>query len=281
MDIVFAKESGFCFGVERIIETAENLLKRNGRIFTYGDLIHNKQELNRLEDLGIQTWSTDTPKGSVVLTRAHGISLDEMDFLSKNYRVVDGTCPIVLAVRETAKDLLQRGYHILITGNSKHPEIRSFLSFVRESEVIESEKDVKKYNKKIAIVSQTTFSFERFKKIVDRTIELNKEVHIINTICFTSMYRQKEVEKLSKNVHLMVIIGGKHSSNTRKLFEVASKNTKSFHIETAEELESILMGEEFNNTTIVGVAAGASTPQWIIDNVVDKIKKKAAGGSHG
>jgi 4-hydroxy-3-methylbut-2-enyl diphosphate reductase len=274
MEIVFAKESGFCFGVKRIIETAEKLLKSKGKVFTYGDLIHNKQELQRLENLGIREWSKDTPKGSVVLTRAHGITLDEMAFLNENYKVVDGTCPIVLAVRTTSKDLLKQGYHLLIAGNSDHPEIRSFISFVKEAEIVETERDIKSYNTKIAIVSQTTFSFEGFKRIVDKAVELNKEVYVVNTICFTSMYRQKEVEDLSKKVQLMLIIGGKHSSNTRKLFEVASKNTRSLHIETKEELDEILTDDKFKGISKVGIAAGASTPQWIINDIVDKIKRK-------
>ncbi len=273
MDIVFAKESGFCFGVKRIIETAEKLLKREKQVFTYGDLIHNKQELQRLEALGIRSWSEDSPRGSVVLTRAHGITFDELTFLKKHYEVVDGTCPIVLAVRKTANKLLKQGYHVLITGNSDHPEIRSFLSFVKEAEIIETDKDIKSYDTKIAIVSQTTFSFDRFRKIVNKAIELNKEVNVINTICFTSIYRQKEVESLSKEVQLMLIIGGKHSSNTRKLFEVASKNTRSLHIETGKELEDILANNQFKGVNKVGIATGASTPQWIINEIVDKIKR--------
>jgi 4-hydroxy-3-methylbut-2-enyl diphosphate reductase len=145
---------------------------------------------------------------------------------------------------------------------------------VEEAEIIETEKDIKSYDTKIAIVSQTTFSFDRFKKIINKAIELNKEVYVVNTICFTSMYRQKEVEDLSKKVQLMLIIGGKHSSNTRKLFEVASKNTKSLHIETEEELEKILTEDKFEGISKVGIAAGASTPQWIINEIVDKIKSK-------
>ena len=270
MKIIFAKESGFCFGVERIVRTVEDLAKNNEQIFTYGDLIHNKQELERLNHLGVRSWkSGNVSKGSVVLTRAHGITKNEMKFLKANYRVYDGTCPIVLSVRKTANDLKDQGYKILITGSVDHPEIKSFLSFVENAEVISSIDDVISYDKKIAIVSQTTFSFAKFMSIVSKAIELNKEVHVVNTICFTSMERQKEADEISKKVDFMIVIGGKHSSNTKKLFEVSSKNVKSMHTETESELENI----DLNGVKKIGIIAGASTPKWIVDKVVNKIKR--------
>jgi (E)-4-hydroxy-3-methyl-but-2-enyl pyrophosphate reductase len=270
MEIIFAKESGFCFGVERIVKTVENLAKNNEQIFTYGDLIHNKQELERLNRLGVKDWeSENVKKGSIVLTRAHGITKNDMQFLRENYKVYDGTCPIVLAVRKIANDLKNQGYKVLITGSVNHPEIKSFLSFVEDAEVVSSVDDIIPYNRKIAIVSQTTFSFSKFMSIVSKAIELNKEVHVVNTICFTSMERQKEADEISKKVDFMIIIGGKHSSNTKKLFEVSSKNVRSIHIETESELKNI----DFNGVKKIGIIAGASTPKWIVDKVVNKIKR--------
>ncbi len=270
MEILFAKESGFCFGVERIIKTAEDLAKDGNKVYTYGDLIHNKQELSRLKKIGITDWQEDAPKGSIVLTRAHGVTAKEMRFLKENYKVLDGTCPIVLAVRKTANDLQKQGYKILITGTIDHPEIKSFLSFVKDAEVISSPDEVRVFKTKVAVVSQTTFSFEKFTSIVKRIIQLNREVHVVNTICFTSMRRQEETSELSKKVDLMIIIGGKHSSNTKKLFEVASKNVKSLHIETEKELRDV----NFDGISKIGIIAGASTPRWIVDNVFNEIKRK-------
>ncbi len=268
MDLYLAKESGFCFGVKRIIRQAERLSEQNHEVFTYGDLIHNSQEIKRLCSLGIRTWNDKIPKGSVVLTRAHGITRSEMNFLISKYNVIDGTCPIVLAVRETANDLKKAGYRILITGDINHPEIKSFLSFVDDAILIQNPQEIKEYHTKIAIVSQTTFSFNKFKSIVMKAIELNQEVHVVNTICSTSIQRQREAADIAKKVDLMVVIGGKHSSNTKKLFDVAAIYTKAVHIETEQDLNINI--NEFDK---IGIIAGASTPEWVISNVINKIKE--------
>lgn len=281
VEIVVAEHAGFCFGVKRAINLAEEAAKENKQktIYSLGPLIHNPQEVNRLKQEGVEPVESEEEleSGSVVIIRSHGISPKrERELHSKGVSIVDATCPFVKAVHEAVIKLSQEGYFVVLVGEKNHPEVIGTLGYLEEAGgkgvVVESMEDLKAilHKDRVGIVAQTTQNEQFFKEVVGEVALWAREVKIINTICNATSERQEDVYKIAPEVDIMVVIGGKNSGNTRRLYEIAkSLNPRSYHVETAEELKA----DWFQGIKRVGLTAGASTPNWIIQEVIDRIKQ--------
>jgi len=283
VEVLIAEHVGFCFGVKRAVKLAEESLKKaKGRVFTLGPIIHNPQEVNRLKNLGVYPSNgEDFREGDTVIIRSHGIPPEkEEELKKKGLNVIDATCPYVKAVHEAVCKLTEEGYFIVLVGEKNHPEVIGTLGYLRACNgkgiVIETLDDIKEALKyeKVGIVAQTTQNEEFFKEVVGEIALWVKEVKVINTICNATSLRQESVKKLASQVDVMIIIGGKNSGNTRRLYHISKElNPKTYHIETAEELKP----EWFANAKRVGISAGASTPDWIIEEVKNRIKEICSG----
>ena len=285
MEVIVGKTAGFCYGVKNAVEKSIEELKKEEHICCLGEIVHNSKVVKKLESMGINFIENLEENKEQVKTiiRAHGVSKKiYKQAAKKGIELIDLTCPNVLKIHKTVDEYQKNGYYIFLIGNKEHPETLGTAGFCgNKFLVIEQKEDIeqacqvlkKSEFKKLAIVVQTTFSLEKFEKftliIKEKLLSQLEDLKIINTICNATKLRQDETEKLSKQVDYMIIIGGKNSSNTKKLYEIASKNCKNtICIEDKSELnlEQILLGN------IVGVMAGASTPKESIDEVVKLLK---------
>ncbi len=274
MKINIAKKAGFCFGVKRAIDITFNLAKEDNKgLYTYGPLIHNPQVVEELKLKGVKTVDDLTsPDIRTIIIRTHGVSPEVYAETSKmGYNVIDATCPFVKKAQNFAQILNDEGYQVLIIGDKEHPEVQGLIGFAGGHAVVADNADqLPALKKKVGIIVQTTQPFDTFKKIVLQVISTVREVKIYNTICDFTAQRVKETRELAKKVELMIIVGGKNSSNTNQLVKL-SKDVcaKVYHVETAEEIRE----EWFQGVENVGITGGASTPQWIIDDAVKKIRE--------
>ncbi len=280
--IIVAEHAGFCFGVRRAINLAEEAVKDThlGRkVLSMGPLIHNPQEVERLRKKGVNLLYTEDAlkSGDTVIIRSHGIPpKKERQLKELGLNVVDATCPYVKAVHDAVVKLSQEGYFVVLVGEKSHPEVIGTLGYLEESggkgTVVESFDDLKAVlgKDKVGIVAQTTQNEQFFKEVVGEIAIWAKEVKVINTICNATSERQEDVYKLAPEVDVMIIIGGKNSGNTRRLYEISrSLNPNSYHVETADDIKP----EWFIGVKRVGITAGASTPDWIINSVVERIRE--------
>ncbi|QOP41073.1 4-hydroxy-3-methylbut-2-enyl diphosphate reductase [Sulfurimonas marina] len=274
MKIELAENYGFCFGVKRAIKIAED----NQNAATYGPLIHNSKEIARLEK-DFKVGLTDDYKifkaGDKAIVRTHGIQKQELQELKdKGVNVVDATCPYVTKPQEIAQEMSEKGYSVVIFGDDEHPEIKGVKSYATHGAlVVTSPEELEgvKLHEKIALIAQTTRKVEDYMKVANYLIPRYKEVRVFNTICNATFENQDAVRKLSKKADIMLIIGGKNSSNTKQLFKISQENCQnSYHIEDEKDLDF----SWFDNKNLCGISAGASTPDWIIQNVIDNIKSK-------
>jgi len=273
MEIRLAKSYGFCFGVKRAIRIAEN--SKNAS--TIGPLIHNNEEIKRLKaNFNVDTLEDVSQANDVkrAIIRTHGITKGDLSTLKNSgTEVIDATCPYVTKPQEICEQMSKEGYDVVIFGDSNHPEVKGVQSYaINGAKVVNSVEDLKKIrlNNKIAIVAQTTRKVEEFLNIVSYLTSNYKEVRVFNTICNATLENQDAAKELSKEADIMVVIGGKNSSNTKQLFSLAKENcSESFLIENENELEN----EWFINKKLCGITAGASTPDWIIEKVIGKISK--------
>jgi len=273
MKIQLAESYGFCFGVKRAIKIAEE----NKNAATYGPLIHNSKEIARLEN-DFQVGLTDDYKtfqtGDKAIVRTHGIPKNELKELKDNsVDVVDATCPYVTKPQQICQEMSEEGYDIIIFGDEAHPEIKgvkSYATYGARVVTTPAELEDLKLKDKVALVAQTTRKVEEYMAIANYLIPRHKEVRVFNTICNATFENQEAAKKIAKQADIMIVIGGKNSSNTKQLFSIASDNCKdSYHIEDETELDySWFDGKEF-----CGISAGASTPDWLIQNVIDAIEK--------
>lgn len=284
MEILVGKTAGFCYGVKRAIDGAKSEIKKTkDPIYCLGEIVHNKQVVEELENEGI-TFIEDIKdaKGNTII-RAHGVPEEIYKEAEKrNIEIKDYTCPNVLKIHKIAEEYSKKGYYVFLCGSKKHPENIGTKSYCKEnSYIIEKEDDTLKALeklektgiKKLLLISQTTYSLEKLyiiEEIIKNELPKNIELVVKNTICKATELRQKETEELSKKVDSMIIIGGKNSSNTKKLYEIASKNCKNtICIETKDELKK----ELYKDSEKIGIMAGASTPQKSIDEVVNFFNK--------
>lgn len=273
MKIELAESYGFCFGVKRAIKIAEE----NKNSATYGPLIHNSKEIERLEkdfQVGLTNDHKSFVSGDKAVIRTHGIPKDELAELKANrVDVVDATCPYVTKPQQICQEMSEQGYEIIIFGDDAHPEIKGVKSYAMYgATVVTCPDDLKelKLKEKIALVAQTTRRVEDYLEIANYLIPRYKEVRVFNTICNATFDNQEAVYKLSRKADVMIIIGGKNSSNTKELFKISKDNCHdSYHIEDEKELDF----SWFNNKELCGISAGASTPDWIIQKVVDALQE--------
>lgn len=274
MEIVLAKSAGFCFGVKRATQMAFEAAGKDKKTFTLGPIIHSPQVVQKLEEMGVGVVKDlKNVSGGTVIIRSHGVLASEMEEAGrKRLKVVDATCPFVKKAQEHVKYLSEAGYDVLVVGDADHPEVEGIVSYGKDKVyVVASGEEVSKLPRmnKTGVVAQTTQSFENLKNVVDECLRRGGEVRVFNTICDATAVRQQEATELGRQVDCMIVIGGFNSANTRRLAEICSElQPRTHHIETAAEIN----GDWFNGVGKVGVTAGASTPKWIIDDVMARLE---------
>ncbi len=276
MKVVIAKRAGFCMGVRRAVHLALKAASEAEKpVYTYGPLIHNPQALGLLEALEVRILKQIPDKGrGTVIIRAHGVTPEEKESLKKaGFRIIDGTCPRVLKVQALAKRFSSKGYHVIVIGDPEHAEVRGILGYAGEKGLVVSKpEDVAKLPplEKYVILSQTTQDERFFETTSQEILKRFPQGEIYNTICNATHQRQEEVRNLCKNCEAIVVVGGKHSANTNRLAMIAKKEKRDvFLVETAEELPL----ETLKQYRLIGITAGASTPNWVINQVVRTIEE--------
>ena len=272
MKVKVASHYGFCFGVKRAIKIAEE----HKDSATMGPLIHNQKEINRLKkDFNVDLYETieEAKENETVIIRTHGIPKNELAQLKQNNtKVINATCPFVTTPQQIVKNMSKDKYSIVIFGDEDHPEVKGVKSYGDDVHVVPSPEEldslVFKYDK-IATVAQTTKQKEKYLDIINNLILRYKEVRVFNTICDATFENQAATRELSSTVDIMIIIGGKNSSNTKQLFNISEENCISYLIEDETELEL----NWFENKKLCGITAGASTPDWIIQKVIERVEK--------
>lgn len=279
--IIIGKTAGFCYGVKRAVNGAENEIKNSKEpVYCLGKIVHNKQVIEELKKQGIIFVEDINEVNGKTIIRAHGVPKEIYEKAKqKNIELKDYTCPNVLKIHKIAEEYAEKGYFIFLCGSKKHPENIGTISYCNKNlYIIEKEDDTfkalerleKSGAKKLLVISQTTYSLEKFyiiKEIIENELPQNVELVIKNTICSSTEQRQIETKELSKKVDFMIIIGGKNSSNTQKLYEVSLENCpESVCIENYEELKN--MKSEIEKCKKIGIMAGASTPQKSIEEVI-------------
>ena len=283
MDVIVAKSAGFCFGVKRAVDTAYKEIHENGgrRLYTFGPIIHNEHVLKDLEDKGVKVVENveeimDNENATVII-RAHGVSKEICDKLAKkNVNVIDATCPFVKKIHKIVSEKSEEGYEIIIIGSNIHPEVLGIKGWsVAKTTVIGSEEEALQYetdrDAKICIVSQTTFSYKKFNKLVEIIEKKNYNSIVVNTICNATSERQTEAREIAKKVDVMLVIGSKTSSNTQKLYEICREECENtYYVQTASDIEGVVT----DSCVSVGITAGASTPNNIIEEVQNNVRIK-------
>ena len=276
MKIILAENAGFCFGVKRAINIAFDAARDNNNksVYTLGPIIHNQQVVKKLEKEGVKV--IDSPEeinSGTVIIRTHGISPKIIENLKKKkLKIIDATCHIVERSQKIVQSLYNEGYKVIVVGEKEHPEIKSIKGFANDDVIVvnsmEEAKNIPKISK-VGVVAQTTLLFSKFTEIVPLLLKKANEIRIYNTICSATAMAQNKSLKLSKEVDIMIVIGGKNSANTRHLYEICKKEKETYHIEDAKEIKK----KWFNGKNIVGITAGASTPDWVINDVMLKIEE--------
>ncbi len=289
MNVIMAEHAGFCFGVKRAVNAIEQALVTNDnkQVWTIGLPIHNPQEVARLEALGLHVANDDNeiPEGAKVLIRAHGEPLEVFDRLkARSIEVEDMTCPFVSKAQNMAAELSSKKYHVVLLGDKNHPEIKGILGHVdniKEAEVVANENEAENISRcnKIALISQTTQREERLSRVAGILVRKCSELHVCNTICKATAERQDAVRELvrNNNVDGVILIGGKASANTGKLRDIIeAEGVSVLWLEDESEIES--NSQWFNNKFKIGIAAGASTPEWLINKIVSIAQNSKSGG---
>ncbi len=280
MKVIKAKTAGFCFGVKRAVDTVYKQVDTcNGPIYTYGPIIHNEEVVKDLESKGVVVLRTEEDLDNIfegtVIIRSHGVKKRIYDKLeTKGIRVVDATCPFVKKIHNIVQKESAAGKYILIIGNPDHPEVIGIRGWAGEhAEVIQNADDIEKIDfskkEKICVVSQTTFNYNKFKDLVEIIKKKSYDIIVLNTICNATKERQTEAESIAESVDAMIVIGDKHSSNTQKLFEICRKAcNNTYYIQTLDDLDLNQLG----SVETVGITAGASTPNNIIEEVQNNVR---------
>lgn len=282
MEVRLAKTAGFCFGVQRAVDTVyEQVKKEKGPIYTYGPIVHNEMVVQELEEKGVRVLNSKEElkklDEGIVIIRAHGVGKEIYDILkSKKLQLVDATCPFVKKIHRIVCREEANGYHILIVGNAKHPEVEGIRGWCQKtSYVAESAEDARNLEispgEKLCIVSQTTFNHNKFEDIVEIISKKGYDIIVLNTICSATEERQTEAREIAGDVDAMIVIGGSHSSNTQKLFEICKKECENtYYIQSLDDLDL----KTSRSIGCVGITAGASTPNKIIEEVQKHVRIK-------
>ena len=275
MQIKVAKSAGFCFGVQRAVDTVYEQIEKGVRpIYTYGPIIHNEVVVQDLEKKGVKVLNSQQElealeKGTVII-RSHGVGRSIYEILQrKNLQCVDATCPFVRKIHKIVKKESLLGKQIVIIGNDKHPEVEGIKGWCyTKAHVLETTEQAEKFelleSVPLCVVSQTTFNYKKFKDLVEIIDKKRYDRIVVNTICNATEERQIEARRIAGEVDAMIVIGGSHSSNTQKLFEICRKECRNtYYIQTVDDLDL----EVLRSTGLIGITAGASTPKKIIEEV--------------
>ncbi|NOZ84297.1 MAG: 4-hydroxy-3-methylbut-2-enyl diphosphate reductase [Epsilonproteobacteria bacterium] len=276
MRLILSNNIGFCYGVKRAVGIVDELSSKY-KVKTFGPLIHNPQMIERLRKKGVQTINSvndKTNKDYKIVIRSHGVGPDTYNLLNKiGIDYIDATCPFVKNAQDFVKRKSREKITVLIFGDKQHPEVKAVMSYAKDIVVAESIEEVRALPnfKKIAVVSQTTQSKQLFRQVVMVLLDKAAEVDIYNSICGATESRQTEAEKLSCMVDIMLIVGGKNSANTRRLYTVCQNHCETcYHIETVRDIGFDL----FPRNSTIGLITGASTPDFIVDEIIDAMERE-------
>lgn len=286
MEVILAKHAGFCFGVQRAVDTVYEQIEKRGKegrpIYTYGPIIHNEEVVDDLQKRGVRVLDSLADAGAVpeeargtVIIRSHGVEKIVCERLRElGYDVVDATCPFVKRIHNIVEKESAAGKNIVIVGNAGHPEVEGIRGWSETDTYVvgaveEAEKFVCQAGEEVCIVSQTTFNYKKFQDVVEIFKERGYNGSVVNTVCNATEVRQAEARELAARVDVMIVIGGNHSSNTRKLYEICRQECEmTYYIQTLDDLHLRLP----ESVRLVGITAGASTPNNIIEEVQNYVR---------
>ena len=281
MKLTIAKSAGYCFGVKRAVNMVyQEAEEAKVPVYTYGPIIHNEEVVRDLKQRGVHVVRElkeleNLPKGKIII-RSHGISRREHEAMKAcGFEVLDATCPFVLKIHRLVEKYSKEGYRIVIAGNEHHPEVEGILGWVegQPAYTVTSQEDIEKLplkeGEKVCLVAQTTFNYNKFQELVEIFLKKGYDISVVNTICNATEERQTEAKEIAAKVDAMIIIGGRHSSNTRKLYEICSREcADTYFIQTLDDLHLDLP----KSVRLVGITAGASTPNKIIEEVQNYVR---------
>ncbi len=282
MQVELAKSAGFCFGVQRAVDTVYKQIEENSaeKIYTYGPIIHNEEVIKDMEKKGVEVILSEEElkqiKSGIVIIRSHGVPKRICDLLDESgVRYVDATCPFVKKIHKIVEEKSRDGYHIVIIGNREHPEVMGIEGWAQgPATIIQTEEEARAFelvpeSEKVCVVAQTTFNYNKFKDLVEIISEKRYDIIVLNTICNATKERQEEAYDIAKRVDAMIVIGDKRSSNTQKLFEICSNAcADTYYIQTLGDLNM----NQLRSVETVGITAGASTPNKIIEEVQNNVR---------
>jgi 4-hydroxy-3-methylbut-2-enyl diphosphate reductase len=278
MEIVLAKSAGFCFGVKRATQIAFDAAGEHAHICSLGPIIHSPQVVEKLAERGVEVVERveEIPQGAVII-RSHGVTAGEMQaILDRDLTMVDATCPFVKKAQEYAARLAAEGYSVIIVGEAEHPEVQGIVSYAAADTVRvvadAAQAEALPRLGRVGIVAQTTQSFENLRQVADICMAKSQELRVFNTICDATTVRQNEARAIARAVDVMLVIGGFNSANTSRLAQICREiQPATYHLETAGDI-----GDDwFAGARRVGITAGASTPRWLIDEVVSRVVELA------
>ncbi|MBO5093289.1 MAG: 4-hydroxy-3-methylbut-2-enyl diphosphate reductase [Lachnospiraceae bacterium] len=279
MEVILAESAGFCFGVKRAVDTVYEQAAGGKQIYTYGPIIHNEEVVRDLEKRGVKVLENDDElarlEDGTVIIRSHGVPKQVChEIEKKGLECIDATCPFVKRIHKIVEKESRAGKQIVIIGSPLHPEVEGIMGWSETpAVVIESEEEARNFvcpdGKEICLVSQTTFNYNKFQELVEIIQEKGYNISVVNTICNATEERQTEARAIASQVDAMIVIGGTHSSNTRKLYEICRKECENtYFIQTLDDLQL-----DFPNSVLrVGITAGASTPNNIIEEVQNYVR---------
>lgn len=284
MKVIVAKSAGFCFGVKRAVDNVYEQIEKNTegkRIYTFGPIIHNEEVVKDLESKGVSVVNTldelKNIKEGIIIIRSHGTTKETYDVIERNHlTLIDATCPFVKKIHKIVQNEKNNGRHIIIIGNAAHPEVQGIRGWSGDdTTVIGSEDEAEKFElktkKPVCIVAQTTFNYNKFKYLVEIISKKGYDINVLDTICNATHERQAEAKEIASKVDEMIVIGGKHSSNTQKLYEICKNECNhTYYIQTLGDLDLSSLKED----SCVGITAGASTPNNIIEEVHTNVRIK-------
>ena len=282
MNVELAKTAGFCFGVKRAVDTVYQQIEqyRGEKIFTYGPIIHNEEVIKDLRSHGVEVLNDEeelkTADADVVVIRSHGVAKYIYDILEeRGITCVDATCPFVKKIHKIVAEKSAEGSYIVIVGNGEHPEVQGIRGWAGEQvTVVQTPEDTERFelpdkDQKVCIVAQTTFNYNKFKELVEIISKKRYDIVVLNTICNATKERQTEARQIAARVDAMVVIGDKRSSNTQKLFEICKEEClNTYYIQTLDDLDI----NQLRSVESVGITAGASTPNKIIEEVQNNVR---------
>ena len=274
LKIIVCEGVGFCSGVKRAIKMALAAAGRSsGGVYSLGPLIHNPQVVEKLREVGVTPLKRLGKGGGELVVRSHGASPKIIKRArDKGYKIIDTTCPFVRSAQKNAERLHRQGYRVVIVGEKTHPEVKGITSHVdKKALVVENSDQAKhlKFGSKVGIIAQTTIPMDTFAGVVGEISKSAREVLVFNTICSETARRQERARALAGRVDVLLVVGGRNSANTSRLKSLCSSICpKTYHVETSDEIE----GRWFARGATVGLVAGASTPKWLVENIVDRLK---------